>query len=361
MNRLLPHSLPPLLLALCLASAAPALACNEHYFEDVNGNCCPEGPQYGCLVPGQGNISLTGIIKDLITGEQYVCEAAPYAWCTPAQMDSGAAEAKPPPPDRKGIATSVNEDSAHERGNDITAIGAAEQSGQDHAKQSSLEVVKLGADQAASAGAVFCAEAAVEIDARPELAASDSAGCQKSFATANEMQAMAEKLGKKGGLEADPLVVDKEEANDIFRRFEEKFGIGKADYLSRLLGGKGDPKVLEELTGGKVSAEKLGALAAAAPAEDSQNTWITGPATKPKGNLRDSLKKQLAQAAKAKPPSARATPETMSLARNVASEALTPLENQFALPATQELTLFEVVHRKYTEKAPMLLPYLFKR
>jgi|GEM_PF-2722232 len=243
----------------------------------------------------------------------------------------------------------------------IDSISSNELGQQSSSLVSAKAVASLGAAQAATVGAIFCAEGANANLTSPEDAAALYANCQQNFDAANKLS------GKTTGFNPDQGILQGSAAKQSLEDFERNFGIAPSDYLSKVLGeGKG-PSSLAAVLDGKISESKLNeALEAATKLAantltESSNAFAVdfGSAQKkPKTTLRDSLKKSLAESGKQE--AASRTISSVAPREQASSQldGLSPLSGGiFSAAATQEeLSIFDVVHRKYVELAPRMKP-----
>lgn len=278
---------------------------------------------------------------------------------TPVKTEPIAAGA-PPPASQAKNADYSSTNSGSQR---IESSANTMQESQSGSLEASQKVVSLGANQAATAGAVYCAEAANFTLEGREAAAESARACQDKFAAAEALAALNRRAGQGGEFSVDKDAAGHEGADAVLGAFEKNFGIGREEYLSRMLKARGGLSEFRNLLGSALPDGKLDATLAAAEGlerkADEKNYEVSFGSAKKKGPVRDQLKAALAQAALAKAKQQKAA-EARAPA-NAKGEPMMDLEAlsakdafQLAEPATLELTIFDVVKRKYRELAVRL-------
>lgn len=225
--------------------------------------------------------------------------------------------------------------------------------GQTRLLKSADEVNQIGANQAATVAALYCADAANKYGNDPEAAGADYAKCGQYFTAAKTLNANG------AGYKADDGVLSGDAAKSTLDGFEKNFGVSGSDYLGRMLGADGGRDALGGLVGDKISAEKLASAAesadgrAAAKGDDAFVVDLSRGAKPAVSELREALKAKLAAASEKK--DAR---EPASAARVIQEgpenqfDGLSPLREGVLAASdesSKELTLFDVVHDKYAE------------
>jgi hypothetical protein len=262
---------------------------------------------------------------------------------------------------------STNTSSSMSQGTSLALAGAIDQ---------------LGASQAAGLGALECAQGANVALENPVSGGALIQSCQAALNAATQMKQMElannqnQKIDTNSPLTASNSVVDSSEAEEVFTNLETNYGVSKSDFVTKVLSSGGETGALADILGDKMPKEKLEAAIGAAQdlsAEDRQKlldeykidfgSKITastaGNALKKKvDSFRDSLRENLA-AADGK---AVSNEKRFRFARRPAEadfKNLTPAfgdEAPFSAVSSSatELTLFDVVHQKYAEKAQFL-------
>jgi hypothetical protein len=217
------------------------------------------------------------------------------------------------------------------------------------------DVSVMGANHAATSGAISCAAGANVHLESADVAAPLYASCQQYFTVAKTMGSNIT------GFTPDKAVLAGEGAQQTLTAFEKNFGVSSGDYIGRMLGKNGGRGALEELVGGKIAngplAEAFSAADKIAPSsilEDTNKFAVNFDAAKTKAkpptSLRDSLKKKLAGAHSAEVATAYSEESRKPASSHGELEDLTPSHEAIFASASeseQELTIFDVVHMKY--------------
>ncbi|MGZ3683223.1 MAG: hypothetical protein ACXWR1_01275 [Bdellovibrionota bacterium] len=241
----------------------------------------------------------------------------------------------------------------------INGVGNSESGQQTSSLKSADEVNALGANQAATAGALFCAAGAnAQAENTPDAPAL-YANCDQYFSSANAI-----KGSHPGGFTPVSDTVDSAAAQETLQGFEKNFGISGSNYLERMLGPGGGKAALRDMVSEKISAEKLAeafdAAKAANPSSVSDPNKFAvdlGGGAKKNGSLRDALKKKIAEIdAKNGAPLARENNSRTPASKDDDLGGLTPGDLGLASQdqGTRELTIFDVVHLKYAERSRSL-------
>jgi hypothetical protein len=221
----------------------------------------------------------------------------------------------------------------------------------------SADMLKQGADHNATLGALYCAEGANQALQDPEQGGTSLQNCQEQFKSASEMQNMQKKLGSSGALTPDKDVLAKPGSQSTLSEFEANFGISGEEYMKRMLNSSGSKAELSAMVNSKLQSERLdaavNAVNAATAHEGEMNLASDKTLSKQKINfsLRDKLRAKISQEGSREPAS------TEKIRHSIFQPApkdqyghLEPLENAFAAEEdTGEMTLFQVIHQKYSE------------
>jgi hypothetical protein len=247
-------------------------------------------------------------------------------------------------------------DANQSTGSQITGEGNEATGNQLQAIQSAAQISQQGANQLATSGAVFCAQGAnaqaVGSDEAPEFYAQ----CNQVFNAAHGLN--------NSGRDFSPTLstITGVATQKVFSQFESNFGVSRDDYLAHMLGKGAGRSALAELVSSKMNGEQLAQAFekanALTPSELSKDAYAVNFGSSAsrvplqKGALRSRLAKSLANARE--PASAVKGSDIEKPVRDAALKDLTPLENSFSPGETggdPGLTLFDVVHRKYSSLA----------
>src|SRR5262249_23496031 len=113
--------------------------------------------------------------------------------------------------------------------------------GQTSLLQSAEEANQLGASQAATVGALFCAHGANQNLVNPEGAANDYASCTSYFTAAQAMR------GKGPPYIPDSATLRGGVARETLASFEKNFGITGDTFMSKLLSANGSRDAFAEM------------------------------------------------------------------------------------------------------------------
>lgn len=355
------YSAPLLLVGLLASGPARAENCNAVLLEDGTSFVgCNLG--VAVLIPNcQGATSNCSVTGDLqCNASQYSIGTTPYYHC-PAIPPLGSLAVAPATqlPDEEARKEAIEEAArkleletqARRKAleEELARKGATVIENQNGALQAANDVSFTGMTQAAAIGAIWCAHGATVQPEDRDLAEKSYGNCKQYLGAADQIQ---EQRGRNEPLTPDPNSLTGQWAEATLSNFEKKFGLERADYLSRLLSASDRGAELSQMTEGKL---KPGELAEAfANGRGDEGKFLQSIASKEpkKSSLRADLKKALAAADKRKPSSEAAPKEAPVALQKI--RGLTPLENEFADLGTVELTIFQVVHRKYLELSDRL-------
>ncbi len=251
----------------------------------------------------------------------------------------------PPPDPLRDIAEQVDQQTAQSAAS--MADGAS--GGQSALAKTATGVAELGANQSATIAALYCAQGANRVQKYPEAAAGDFSKCANYYNAAHSL------VGNLNGYKPDGSVLDGAIAHDTLSELEKKTGLSSEEYLGKMLGAGGGRGTLLDLTEGKLPTDALTkAFAAADELKNTDEKFVVnagGGAPKLGNALKQNLSKKLASTGEAR---------TIASASTSAGPKFKGPENQFdgieplhdgifAREEKEELTLFGVVHNKYTE------------
>ncbi|MGZ3653397.1 MAG: hypothetical protein ACXVB9_17975 [Bdellovibrionota bacterium] len=227
----------------------------------------------------------------------------------------------------------------------LQKIADASSGQQSESLANSVSVNQLGANYAATIGSLYCAEGANAAVKDPSAGGPEFRACKDYFSSANALNRNA------SGLHPDELVTGKEGSKTILAEFSQNFGVTGDDYLKRMLSSGGSRSELGDLLSTRLTSANLDETFARAEKAESGGQFtlnLQGAGRKPSSSLRDILKKKLAEP--------ESQPVQAALVPNVKHEEadhLEPLQNSELLfggkEQEPELTLFDVVRRKYRE------------
>ena len=224
-----------------------------------------------------------------------------------------------------------------------------------------LEISSLGANHNATVGALFCAEGA-NASAEGNDGANQIASCQNSFAAAAKLAENVKKLGGKGEFMVDEKVAADPRSQNTLAQFEKHFSLRGEDYLQKMVGAHGGLLAFTEMVKEKLGPKKTEELVEAANTSSPEAPAAkTATPTRLRETLRrnltesdalrEALNRKLNQPDGLRAQAGNAHNSAPQTPRNL--ENLTPLETNGIFPseddANRGMTLFEVVHRKYTE------------
>lgn len=223
--------------------------------------------------------------------------------------------------------------------------------------------------QALTIGAVNC------LDGANELLEDESAGQEKIADCLRKMQAgkgmkengdatakRAGKAGLNGGL-IDEEQLSSERARAIFEKFGKNYKISGEELVRRMLESGANFDELKEALKTKFSEDKVAQLMASAEnvkfeIDLKRKSGAARKSSKP--NYREQLRAALAKVDEAPNSWPVSTPKNRTTLREPSPgpEDLTPLQDPlFAGSDQQELSIFEVVSRKYRDKWDMMIAY----
>jgi hypothetical protein len=263
---------------------------------------------------------------------------------------------------------------------------------QDDAQNSAAEINESASKQAASLGVVTLAEGANVV-----LENEDGGGVLLSAGLdsikASEILKRLEASAKANiGIEVtslhlstDPSVVNSPRANEIFFDLESHYGLTKEKFTSSVLGSRGSQDALAELLSGRLPKEKFSqALSGAVSRSEEEKKKILDESrvsnlleedsyvieapraqknkqAKSTESLRESLREKLEKRTNPEDPFSEGPWAIDSSAGKFSEETLQPSDEfyeQLGLldDRVEELTLFDVVRRKYQEKHRIMRP-----
>lgn len=322
--------------------------------------------QRGCSVPnGNGTISCWPTNEYSYFWTECRAESchAGYKLNGIACVPDGGAPANPAPnAPQKGTEDS-DEELGAKKGAEILRTGSKSDGGQVSSLQDANEISRMGSNYTATIGAVYCAEGANSALADPSLGARALASCQERFASA---QAMNQAFGRKG-FAVDASVVDHVNTQSVLEKFEKNFGVSGGDYLRHMLGAHGSRSFFDNLVGEKIGQDKLEQAWEQAKDVKVDKEKFAMPDPKPrrlaeaaKPTLRDNLKQVLSEA---EPPVSDEMP-VLAKAEPVDMGRIAPLSSRELFgnnePNGAELSLFDVVRRKYMEIAQRQKLYRYR-
>ncbi|MGZ3652222.1 MAG: hypothetical protein ACXWR1_08200 [Bdellovibrionota bacterium] len=247
----------------------------------------------------------------------------------------------------------------------IDSLGQNSDGKQISSLASAGEVAAIGANQAATIGAVFCAQGANNTLTAPADAAALFASCQQNFDAANGMN------GKNGGFNPAPNILDGAAAKQSLEDFEKNFGVPPDYYLHKMLGEGRGTASLSGMLEGKIPeaklAEALEASRQLSPGDLSENANkfavdLGGSKKAPNLALRDELKKKLLENGGSEKDSRLLASKQTQAGRGEDAgprfDNLAPLKEGIFAPdeGKDELTIFDVVHLAYQKLRPRMRP-----
>lgn len=235
---------------------------------------------------------------------------------------------------------------------ELAAKGEAAVNNQNDALKNADELSRTGMNQAANIGAVWCAAGANAHANDKDLAEESYGNCKNYMGAADSIRSGR---GKGEAYSVDNDTINGAWASGILSDFEKNFGVGKDDFLSRLLGSSDRAGELGDMTKGKIKPDDLAAAYSNGKGKDAFEMNLVGNKATKKGSLRDDLKKALATEAKRKLASEKKGENLAAAAdRRKDKDSIEGLkalsgEEAFGSSDTEELTIFQVVHRKYQD------------
>jgi hypothetical protein len=277
-----------------------------------------------------------------------------------------------------------------------TAVAKSVQlSSQAQSQGETLATNSVGFGITAGGAVVRCAEGANLIPTDQTKGGLLIQSCLNSFEAANKMQALALGATQNGGFPnpnfgLDPDLIGSGKAHAVFSDLADNYGLSRGELARRMLEARGNPEILgdatliEELFKGKLTRDQIvgSTLEADKLSKEEQDkllaeTRVAGledeflyklaSAKSQAGKIaRDLLKERADRSPSALSGAAvtngRVTSRgsTGDTTHRFATERVMPLEDAFfkqeSTEELQELSLFDVVSRKYREKTPSLLP-----
>lgn len=266
-------------------------------------------------------------------------------------------------------------------GQSSATYSAAKLSEQASAQKAAIGVVSLAdgvnhLDQDFATAGILIENGQQSLAIADELKKAEAQGKKSTNAMQSDVNAESLKVSLK--LVGDPSVLNSPQAKNVFSTLEEKYGMEKADFIEKMLASRGSQNSLEEVLGGKLGEkiskalatsssisgedkEKIVSASAVAEVKPESTYELTG-SVRPKTSLRDSLRKKLEEETKQdEEAQGKSAAETISKRPDPEPKfSLNPVdaspEEIFGIrePATEELTLFDVVKQKYMEKSAMM-------
>lgn len=285
---------------------------------------------------------------------------------------------------------------------DIPSLDKAleERYNQIQAQEAAREVNSTAIGISAGTAVVTCAEGANTVRENEAKGGVLFDHCLRSLESAKYMQESGIEAAKNAGAEApeftiDTDVLESDRANAIFADLESKYGVNREDILEAFRLAEGDasrlsrPGVVEALSNGNLSTEQVRKALQAADAlspeerakllaesrvaglsEEFVYKLASGRSSGHAKSARASLMESLSRRSSASPASGRndGLPRRSPAAQEISrfpGESLTPLEDPLFTQAQrkieyEELTLFDVVSRKYREKTESLVHFTGK-
>ncbi|MGZ3694618.1 MAG: hypothetical protein ACXWQO_10585 [Bdellovibrionota bacterium] len=214
------------------------------------------------------------------------------------------------------------------------------------------QVNDLAANQAATAGAVFCAQGANTHLTNPGDASALFASCQQQFDAAHAL--------KHGEFNPVHSTLDDPASQQALEDFEKNFGVSADEYLSKMLGTNGGASSLADMVKGKISESMLAdAMEAAKKAGEEGLMSDPGKSSQVSGGkkgsvtLRDSISRKLndSQPVLVRKPGSVFFPAKKDIVepREKFVNLKPSNELNFATKEDEnpELTIFDVIHSKY--------------
>ncbi len=226
----------------------------------------------------------------------------------------------------------------------------------------------LGAGQAATIGAVDCAEGANQLLDAKKDGGSLVSSCFSSLAAAKELEALAARGGETAKARVDEEILSGEGSAKTLAEFEKNFGMNGRDFVRKMVAAGPSRELLASFLESQVSEDKIPnapevkpALKMAAPVVVVKPAAPVAEASAGTGGR----KRQRSVAS-----SVSEMPDTIDDSYLVMGETLTPLQGDPLLEALkqkpqaapeietdfEELTLFDIVRRKHRQKTMMLTP-----
>lgn len=279
----------------------------------------------------------------------------------------------------------------------ITALDKALEATYDqiYAQQAAREVNRMAVGISAGTAVVTCAEGANVVRENEAKGGVLFDHCLRSLDSARYMQESGAEAARNSGTEApefsiDKDVVESERADAVLTDLESNYGVSREDVIEAFRLAQGDtgklsqPGVIESLSKGKLTTEQvrhaLEAAGALTPEERERllaESRVAGlgeehlyklASAKGSGSRTKTARSSLMESLSRRPSSTAARKDEVFPRRNFApaegprfsGESLTPLEDPLFTQAErkmefEELTLFDVVSRKYREKSEALL------
>lgn len=243
---------------------------------------------------------------------------------------------------------------------------------QTQAAKTTALISLLGAGQAATIGAVDCAEGANQLLNPKKDGGSLVSSCFSSLAAAKGLEALAARGGETEKAKVDEEILGGEGSEKTLAEFEKNFGMNGKDFVRKMVAAGPSRELLASFLEGKISDDKIPAVpAGAARAEAAPK--VAAPEVKPAPVAATPVAEASAggggrKRSRSVASSVGEMPDT--LGDSYMGETLTPLQGDPLLEALkqkpqaapeietefEELTLFDIVRRKYRQKTMMLAP-----
>lgn len=245
---------------------------------------------------------------------------------------------------------------------------------QTRAAKTTAVISLLGAGQAATIGAVDCAEGANQLLDPKKDGGSLVGSCFSSLAAAKELEAMAARGGETDKARVDEDILGGEGTQKTLADFEKNFGMNGKDFVRKMVAAGPSRELLASFLESKITDDKIPSVPAgaarveaapkAAAAEVKPAPAVAAPAAEAPAGA-GGRKRQRSVAS-----SVGEMPDTLGDSYLIMGETLTPLQGDPLLEALkqkpqaapeietefEELTLFDIVRRKYRQKTMMLAP-----
>lgn len=235
---------------------------------------------------------------------------------------------------------------------ELAKKGSAAIENQKSALSAADDISLTGMNQAANIGAVWCAHGA-------NAHLNDKDLAEQSFGTCKDYMGAADALrsqrGRNETFTVDNDTISGEWASGILGDFEKNFGVAAGDFMSRLLGSGDRSGDLSDMTKGKIGEGELAEAHANGKGKGEFELAVGGKGgAAKKSRVRDDLKKALAAEAKRKLASEKKDAIAAAVDKRKDKDSIEGLKamgsaEAFGLSDTEELTIFQVVHRKYEE------------
>jgi hypothetical protein len=243
---------------------------------------------------------------------------------------------------------------------------------------------ELGAQQSAAVAVTCLADGANTILKDSAAGGFQSYECLKGMGAADKLHKLAEEaaarggLGSQGGLAASEDILNREDSQGAFADFEKNYKMGREEFVGRMLAAPGDPDEFSNTLSKHLSKEEVfKALADGDKLSDDQKQEILAKlngrsseialahksrlkqmTAKEGPSIADEVREKLKQEMNAQERAKTAKAEKR-LPASQKMEQISALQDAFPVQAAavqsssasiDELSIFEVVHRKYRDK-----------